>query len=293
MNLTHLSIFLRIVEQGSLAGAARAEGLSATTVSERLAALETHYGARLLNRTTRAISLTEAGRVLLDGAPGLLAEENELRSRIRSGVESLAGPIRVSAPIDLGRERVAPLLDAFLEQHPAVTGELILVDGYVDVVVESIDIAVRFGALPDSSLQVRRLGDNRRVVCAAPRYLDAHGVPQEPAQLGDHNCLRMRFGRGLDGEWRFEQGGRTISVIVTGDRIANDGALVRSWCLEGRGIALKSIWDVAPDIDAGRLVELLPSYAPPPTSLQLVFPPGRARPRRVQTFADMLASTLR
>lgn len=292
MDLEHLNIFLQIVERGSLAATARAAGLSSTTVSERLAALEEHYGTRLLNRTTRAIHLTEAGRALVEGAPRLLAEEKELRSRIRLGVDSLAGPIRVSAPVDLGRQRVAPLLDAFLVEHPDVSGELLLSDAYVNVLAESIDIAVRFGALPNSSLRVRHVGEHRRIVCAAPSYVKAYGKPKSPAGLDAHNCLRMRFGGMLDDEWHFVENGKPLTVRVSGDRIANDGALVRRWCLDGRGVAFKSSCDVGEDIDAGRLVELLPDYASGPMKLQLVFPPGRSHPRRVQAFADTLVASL-
>ncbi len=293
MHLEHLGLFIRIIELGSLAAAARAEGFSATTVSERLAALESHYGTRLLNRTTRAIHLTEAGRALYEGAPRLLAEEKELRSRIRSGVTSLAGPLRISAPLDLGRVRIVPLLDRFLAQHPAVTGDLLLSDGNLDVLAESIDIAVRFGTLRDSTLGVRRLGNDHRAVCASPDYLATHGVPKTPADLANHNCLRLRFGRHLERTWRFQTAGREETILVSGDRIANDGGLVRQWCLDGRGIALKSIWDVGDDLRAGRLVELLRDHSPQPKSLQLVFPPGRSHPRRVQEFADLLARELR
>lgn len=293
MQLDHLHLFLKIVDRGSLAAAARALGLSSTTVSERLATLESHYGARLFNRTTRSLNLTEAGRTLLEGAPRLLADAEELRSRIQAGSETLAGPLRISAPVDFGRERIAPILEAFLQEHPRITAELHLFDGYVDVVAESIDVAVRFGSLPDSSLRVRRIGNNKRIACASPAYLEKHGLPLKPEDLASHNCLCMRFGPHLDREWRFRRAGREITVLVSGDRVANDGGLVRRWCLRGHGIALKSEWDVAADVAGGRLVELLKDFAPAPTALQLVFPPGRNHPRRVEAFADALTAALR
>lgn len=292
MVLEHLRLFQAIVERGSLAEAGRAMGLSSTTVSERLAALESDLGARLLNRTTRAINMTEAGRALYDGARRLLAEEEELRARVVTGIESLAGPIRISAPIDFGRERVAPALDAFVEEYPGVDVELVLTDGYVDLVLDAVDIAIRFGALADSSLRVRRIGDSRRIVCASPRYLDQHGAPATPTDLHDHDCLRMRFGMHLDRRWHFQKRGRKFTVNVSGSRVANDGALVRRWCVQGYGIALKSHWDVAADLEHGRLVELLAEFAPPKTPLQMVFPPGGSEPRRVKAFAEHLLSTL-
>ncbi len=222
-----------------------------------------------------------------------MAEAEELRSLIQAGTENLAGPLRISAPVDLGRERVVPILDTFLHQHPGVTAELQLSDGYVDVVAESIDVAVRFGALPDSSLRVRRIGENRRIACASPEYLDKHGVPQTPQDLADHNCLCMRFGAVLDREWRFRDSGRDITVHVSGDRVANEGGLVRRWCLRGHGIALKSQWDIATAIAKGDLVEILRDFAPPPNALQLVFSPGKSHPRRVQAFAEALICGLR
>ncbi len=293
MDLDHLRVFLAIVEHGSLAAAGRALALSSSTVTERLAGLEAHYQVRLIHRTTRALTLTEAGRALRDGARCLLADADALQGRVRSGVEALAGPLRVSAPVDFGRARVAPVLDAFLAEHPGVVGELVLVDGYVDVLMEQVDVAVRFGALADSSLRVRKVGENHRIVVASPAYLDVHGRPMQPADLEFHNCLRMRFGRHLDREWPFRDGRRRYTVRVDGDRIANDGALVRQWCLEGRGVALKSRWDVADDLAAGRLIELLEAYAPKPSALQLVFPPGPEQPRRVRAFADELLEALR
>ena len=290
MNLSLLSVFLCIVEQGSLAAAGRELGLSAATVTERLAALEAHYGVTLLQRTTRALHLTEEGRQLVDGARRLLDEAEALDNRIRHGSEALTGLIRVSAPFDPGHSRVAPVIDAFLAEHPDVTIELLLSDGYVNIVDEGIDVALRLGDLADSSLRVRSLGLNERAVCAAPSYIARYGVPRTPADLDAHNCLLMRFGNALDNLWRFRDGDREIRISVDGNRIANDGRLVREWCLAGHGIARKSFWDVREDIESGALVRLLDEYSPPPAAIQLLFPPGRAQPRRVQAFASRLVA---
>lgn len=292
MLLSNIALFLQIVEKGSLTAAGREAGLSSTTVSERLAALETHFGVVLLNRTTRAISLTDEGRTLVEGAKLVLGEVEDLETRIRFGAQTLSGPIRISAPSDIGRTVVSTEINRFLSEHPTITVELMLSDGYVDIVGEGFDIALRFGPVTDSSLRVRSLGRKRRVVCAAPTYLENHGTPKKPVDLKDHNCLVMRFGAHLDNVWRF--GPTTMQQIVTvrGDRVANDGALVRQWCLAGHGIILKSELDVGPDIRAGNLVELLADHAPPPTPLQLLFPPSRAQPRRVRALADQLALML-
>lgn len=292
MLLSNIALFQQIVEKGSLAAAGREAGLSSTSVSERLAALEAHYGVVLLNRTTRSISLTEEGRTLLEGGKRVLGEIEDLESRIRFGAETLSGPIRISAPSDIGRTVVAEEINRFLAAHPAITVELLLSDGYVDVVGQGFDLAVRFGSITDSSLRIRSLGLKRRVVCAAPAYLASHGTPQKPDDLHGHNCLLMRFGGNLDNLWRFGPDQQPQFVTVRGNRVANDGALVRQWCLAGYGIMLKSELDVGADLRTGKLVELLAEHAQPATPVQMLFPPGRAQPRRVRALADRLALAL-
>ncbi len=289
MLLPSLALFVRISEKLGLAAAGRDFGMSPATVSERLAALEAHYGAKLINRTTRAISLTDEGRLLVDGARRLLAESEELEAHIRNGVEKLSGPIRISAPSDLGRNRIAPALNAFMAKHPDVRLDLFLTDGYVDLVGQGIDVAVRFGALKDSQLLARKVGDNHRFVCASPSYIAQHGAPQHPKDLERHNCLLMRFGETVDNEWSFRSGATNFSIMVKGNRITNDGAIVRSWCLEGHGIVLKSIWDVEHHIAKGELVRLLADFAPPPSSLQIVYVGGQGMPRRIRMLIDFLA----
>lgn len=271
MILDNLNLFLRIVEKGGLAAAGREVGLSPASVSERLAALENYYGVTLLVRTTRAISLTDEGRLLVEGARRLLAEAEELESRIRLGSERIAGPIRLSAPEDLGRRCILPVVDAFLTEHPAVTIDLNLTDGYVDLVGQGMDFAVRHGLLADSSLRAKSLGENQRIVCAAPSYLAAAGTPTHPDDLSRHDCIIMRFGQNLDRDWTFQVDGKPHRVQVRGRRVANDGGLVRQWCKEGYGVALKSIRDIEQDLASGALVEILKDYSAGTTALQIVY----------------------
>lgn len=292
MLLDNLRVFLIIAEKGSLVAAARETGLSTTTVSDRLAALEAHYGVVLFHRTTRSISLTEEGRVLIDGARSVLSDVAELDTRIRHGAETLSGRIRMSAPVDLGRSVLSEAISAFTLQNPAVSVELSLSDGYVDLVGQGFDLAVRFGAMMDSTLRVRTIGAFQRLVCVAPQYLEAHGLPSCPNDLVDHNCLVMRFGETLDNVWEFGKGAQRTRVTVRGRQIANDGGLIRSWALAGHGIVLKSELDVAEDLRAGTLISLLEPHLPPPTPLQLMFPPGRAQPRRVSALASYLQKLL-
>ncbi|UWQ85582.1 LysR family transcriptional regulator [Leisingera caerulea] len=292
MLIDNIRLFLMIAEKGSLVAAGRELGLSATTVSERLAALEAHYGVVLFNRTTRSISLTEAGRTLVEGARQVLGEVDDLDARIRHGAQTLSGPVRVSAPVDLGRSILSDVVAGFAAEHPAISVELSLSDGYVDIVGEGFDIALRFGAVTDSTLRIRSLGEFQRIVCAAPSYIAAHGAPQAPGDLAQHNCLVMRFGRTLDNVWRFGSGKAQQAVTVRGNKTVNDGWLVRQWALAGQGIILKSELDVAGDLKAGRLVALLQDYLPPPNPLQMMFPPGRAQPRRVRVLAEAISAAL-
>lgn len=289
MLLENLSLFLLIVQRGSMSAAGREKGMAPATVSERLAALEAHYGTRLINRTTRALSLTEEGRALAEGAPGLLAEAEELEARLREGVARVKGPIHVSAPSDLGRNQIAGLLDVFLAEHPDVTVNLHLGDGYIDLAAQGIDIAIRYGNLDDSTMMVRPLAMSSRIICAAPVYLSRHGHPDVPDDLMHHNCLMMRFRGEVDRAWPFMFDGRSRVLMLSGNRIANDGALVREWALRGHGIIRKAEWDVAEDIRSGRLVHLLRQFEAPPLRLQALYPKGRAQVRRIKMLLDALA----
>lgn len=292
MLVENLALFLRIVEKGGLAVAGREIGLSPASVSERLASLEAYYGVTLLARTTRAISLTEEGRALADGARRLLAEAAELESRVRLGADVVSGPIRLSAPEDLGRRLLVPVIDAFLEDHPDVTVDLNLTDGYVDLIGQGLDFAIRHGVLADSSLRAKSLGENRRIVCAAPSYLAKNGTPKHPEDLAEHECIVMRFGQNIDREWPFVIEGVKRRITVRGRRTANDGGLVRLWCRQGFGIALKSIRDIDADLASGTLVALLEDFSMGSTALQIVYPPTVVQPRRVRLLIDRVAAAL-
>ena len=289
MILNNLTLFLRIVEKGGMAAAGRELGLSPATVSERLATLETYYGARLLTRTTRSIRLTEEGQLLVDGARRLLAEAEEIKSRIKLGVEKISGTIRMSIPVDLGRNRIARRLVGFIEHHPDIKIDLVLSDGYSDLVAQGFDLALRYGNLADSTLRSKTLGRNQRIVCASPDYLETNGVPKHPDDLPYHNCILMRFENSVDNEWKFLVDGREKLLLVQGNRIVNDGELARNWCRDSHGIALKSIWDVHNDLQSGALVQVLKKFAPPPTNIQLVYPSGAVQPRRIRLLIEQLS----
>ncbi|MBC3459088.1 LysR family transcriptional regulator [Pseudomonas mosselii] len=290
--LDQLALFLTIIEKGSLSAAGRDRGLSPATVSERLSALEAHYGVTLLTRSTRSLSLTDAGRLLADGARRLLAEAEELQSQLQDGQQKISGLVRLSAPVDLGQHCIVPLLDRFLAEHPDVSIDLDLTDGYVDLVGQGIDLAIRYGTLADSSLRARPLGDNRRVVCAAPDYLRRHGIPLHPDDLARHDCIVMRFGIHTERVWPFRLGAAAYPVSVRGRRVANNGEQVRRWALAGHGLCLKSLRDVQDDLDEGRLVEVLGDFSAGPVALQIVYPPTRVQPRRVRALMEAIVAQL-
>jgi len=291
--LENLAFFMRIVEKGGVAAAGREFGLSPATASERLAALEDHYGATLLLRTTRSVSLTEAGRMLIEGAEPLVAEAEDLANRIKYGAETVSGWIRMSAPEDFGATHIIPLIDDFLNLYPNTMIDLRLSDDYLDLSGLSLDLAVRLGSLKDSSLIVKKLGENHRIVCVSPKYISAFGLPLHPEDLLVHNCLIMRHGSIIDQAWRFTVDGKSRVIAVSGNRMSNSGLEVRKWCLAGYGIALKSIWDIEQDLREGRLVELLSDFAPQSDSaMQLVYPGGGKPNRRVRVLIDFLIEAL-
>jgi len=270
--LADLLLFTLIVERGSLTGAASELGLSPSAVSLRLSAIEKALEVRLLRRSTRRLQLTEAGDQVYRAAKRMLGEMDDLKDQLSGERGALAGPVRVSAPLDLS---------------------LVLSDTLLDLGAEGIDLAVRYGRLPDSALKLRRISSNRRVPVASPAYLDCVGRPARPQDLKDLNCLALLRGGGRFDLWPFQVEGRRMNVKVTGDRDVNDGDLLRRWAIEGAGVVLKSAWDVAHDLLAGRLEALLVPFCPIDVDLQIVLPPGGRRPRRVDFVADHLAAMLR
>ena len=284
-----LKFFIKVVEKKGIAAAGRDFGMSSATASERLGAVEAMYGTKLINRTTRSIALTSEGEELLKGARLLIEEAEALENKVRRGTERISGPIKISVPQDIGRKLIAPLIDKFVETHPDVQVELYLDDKYLDLISNGIDLAVRLGRLKKSSMKVRKLADNRRLVCASPQYLSKYGTPHHPDDITHHNCLIMQMGHVVDNEWEFQIHGRKKVYLVTGNRTSNNGTQVKDWCLKGYGIALKSFWGVRDYIESGELVELLAEYHnAKESSLQILYPGGRAPSRRVTALVDHL-----
>ena len=287
--LEALKFFIRLVEKKGIASAGRDFGLSPATASNRLSELESYYEAKLVNRTTRSISLTDEGRLLFEKARGLIDDSDNLKNQIRNGALQISGPIKIGAPQDLGQHILAPILDNFLKLHPELHIELQLEDNALDLIGQGIDIAIRLGRFRDSSLRGRKLSSNRRVVCASPKYLDTYGTPKHPNDLEDHNCLIMHWGRFIDHEWTFEINGRKKPVMVSGNRSSNNGHQVKNWCLQGYGLAFKSIWNIKDYLASGELVEVLNDFTHNQNSaLQLLYPGGYQPTQRVRVLIDYL-----
>ncbi|KAB0685996.1 LysR family transcriptional regulator [Burkholderia territorii] len=290
-DLPALETFARIVSAGSLSAAARELDLSLSVVSKRLAHLESRLGVRLLHRTTRQQTLTDDGAQFHAQVLRILAEIDRAETLMSDRRGTVGGVLRVTAPGELGRLRIAPLVAAFQRRHPELTVHLMLTDTIVDLLAHDIDVAVRIGSLADSTMIARELAPNHRVLCASSGYLAVHGQPTHPAELRAHRCIVM--GDQPRTEWRFDGAQGAVTVEVTAALLTNDGGAARTLALEGAGIALKSIWDVGADLQAGRLVRVLPTFAAPAAPLHAVYPGGRHVPLRVRTFVDYLRDQLR
>ncbi len=282
-----MHVFVRVVEAGSLSAAARAIPMSLTSVSRQLSALERQFGTQLLRRTTRHIALTDEGRLFFERAKSILAELEEVGTLLNAGRGEPAGRLRIAAPTLLGRTIVAPLLPRFLARHAAVSVELLLIDRTVSLVEEDIHLAIRVGRLPDSALVARKLGDVRMVVCAAPSYIERRGTPASPDELRRHDCLVFSNQPGAV-DWRFKAAGARLSARIKGRLWANTLDVLVAAAIDGAGIVRAPLWEVADDIECGRLRRILQDYEPMPAPVNAIFERTRRTSPSVRAFLDYL-----
>lgn len=281
--------FVRTVERGSFAAAAAGRGLSATMVGNHVRFLEARLGALLLNRTTRQQSVTEFGRSYYERCRAILAEIEAAETAAEAVQAVPRGLLRVTAPVALGTTVLPSLLAGYLGRHPEVRVDLVLQDHRLDLVADELDVAIRAGALPDSSLIARALPPLQLVVCAAPAYLAAHGTPVSPAELAAHNCLD--FAHAAEPLlWRFEGEGDNVAIDISGNLRINSGPALRAAALEGIGIVMQPKVVVADDLAAGRLVRLLPDHAAPALRLHLLTLPNRRPTPKLRSFMDHVAA---
>jgi len=280
--IDHVRTFIAVAERLSFAAAARALGMSPAAASRAMMALEAELGVTLLRRTTRAVSLTGEGTEYLDRARRALADLDEAARSVRGEDGAPWGPLVVSAPVAFGRLHVTPVAAQLTLAHPALSIRLILADRMIKIIEEGVDVAVRIGSLPDSGLHAVRIHEVRPVLVASPDYLKKHGTPATLGSLAEHHLL------GFDGletyEWRF----RNASIRVAPRLLVNNAEALINAALAGAGIARALCYQADPDVDAGRLVYLLPDHDPPGTPVHLVFAANRGRTPSVRTFIEAM-----
>lgn len=288
-----LAFFALVVKRGSLAAAAQELGVTPPAASKRLAAIERRLGVRLMQRTTRRLSLTPEGETYLVDGARVLEELEQLERTVAGGRAAPRGLLRVSATLGFGRRRVAPLLSHFVRLHPEVEVQLHLSDRPVNLVEQGLDLRVHFGDLPDVRLSTRLLAPNRRLLCAAPAYLQRAGQPATPQELARHACLFIREGDETFGTWHLRNGARQETVKVRGTLSSNDGESALGWALDGHGVLMRSAWEVAPLIASGRLQPVLPDWQTPPADIHAVFATRSQLAAKTRALIDFLLEAFR
>jgi len=281
--------FHAVVESGGFAAAAAKLGISRALVSKRVAALEQELGARLLSRTTRRVALTEAGAAFHRRGAELLGGFDQARAELSELQEEPTGTLKVNAPMSFGTRYLAPMLGGFLAACPGVGLQLVLNDRFVDLLEEGFDVAIRIGALRDSSLIARKLAPTRNLLCAAPDYLARHGTPRRPSDLADHRCLHYGY-LSSGTRWRFTGPRGPAHVTVRPVMTANNGDVLARAAADGQGIVLGPDFIVADDLAAGRLVPLLRAFRPSENAIHAVWPAGAAPTAKLRRFIDHLAA---
>ena len=287
--LKAITCFVRIVDRGSLTGAADDLGVSLPSVVRTLAALERELGVTLLNRTTRRIHLTDAGREYVERCRSILLQVQEADAVLHSRQATPQGRLAVTASALFGRRYVAPLMCEFVQRHPRITAELLFVDRIVNLVEEGLDAGVRVGHLPDSSLVAVPLGSVRRVICASPDYLRSQGLPRRPEDVATHRCVRFT-GLAPFSEWTFRSSAR--KVAITSVLTCNQPEVAIEACARGLGLGQFLSYMVAPLVKAGQLQYVLEEFEPEALPVHLVYPQSRVVSPAVRTFAEMCRQRL-
>jgi len=288
--ITSMRVFVRATSAGSLSAAARHQGMSPAMATKHVDALEARLGVKLFHRSTRRLTLTEAGNRYLEACQRILSDIDETEAGIASQRIEATGLLRLNVPLTFGIHYIAPLLFGFSHRHPAVKVELGLTDSQVDLIDGGWDMAVRIGRLGDSSLQARKLGDVPLVLCAAPAYLDARGVPRRVADLAQHNCLTYSLSTTTSAqEWAFGRNG-DVRIKVDGDLLANNGEALLAAAVQGQGLIYQPLFIAVEAVRRGELVVLEMDH---PTlsidGIYILYPPDRRPPAKVRVMIDFLA----
>ncbi len=291
--LESLRVFVRVVELGSITAGGRDLRMSPAVASNRIKDLETRFGVRLLNRTTRKLVPTEIGRAFYDSAQRVIESLDEAEAVVSGFSGTPHGTIRITAPLGLGRRMIAPLVPRFCADYPGVEVRLRLSDRNVDIVADGIDLAFFLGEPKDSALKWRRIADCKRALVASPEYIAAHGLPETPADLANHNCLLLRYPRSPEYFWLLQAKDGPVKMMVNGRFDADDGDVLTDWALAGEGIANRPRYEVNEHIASGRLVELLPQNTPVPAQFGMLTPHRRLQDPKLRLFADFAARETR
>jgi DNA-binding transcriptional LysR family regulator len=291
--LDTLAIFVAVAEQQSFAEAARQLGRSAASVTRGVAALEERLQTRLFNRTTRSVALTDAGARYLENCRRLLTTYDELEAVNLGERVQPRGWINVTAPTMFGRLHVLPVVQSFLAQYPQVDVRMLLLDRVVSLVDEGLDLGIRIGQLPDSSLRAVRVGQVRRVVCATPQYIARHGIPEAPRDLVSHSVVACTAVTPVPDRWSFYGPNGVASVVVAPRLVVNTTDAAVDAALNGLGLTCIRSYQADPHAAAGLLQTVLVEYEPPPAPIHIVHPEGRYLSAKVRLFLDHAAEGLR
>ncbi|SAI67218.1 LysR family transcriptional regulator [Bordetella ansorpii] len=290
--LSDLAFFSLLVRHGNLSATARELGVTPPAVSTRLANLERRLGVRLLNRTTRRVSVTHEGEIYLAGGGRILAELEALERSVSSTRAEPRGLLRLNATFGFGRAHIVPAVSDFVRQYPEVEVQMQLTDRPINLLDERYDVGVRFGEMPDARLTARKLASNRRLLCASPAYLRTYGEPRAPADLTRHRCIVVREDNVAYGTWHLQSGQRSETVKARGALSANDGQSALQWALDGHGIVMRSEWETAAYLRGGQLREVLPDWATPPADIYALYPERLNLPAKTIAFVDFLSQRL-
>lgn len=293
MDTEDLILFVRTAELGSLSGAGRDMRMSPAVVSSRIQRLENQLGLRLLNRTTRQVNLTPDGETFYEHCLKILEQVDAAEEAVSTRRDKPGGSLKVSASNAFARLHIAPKISLFLEKHPNIQLQLVSSDRFANFADEKIDIAIRVGELRDSSLIVRRLARNVRVLCATPEYLEKAPALNNPSDLVNHNCLLLRFPGSQQFQWALQStDGASVTPVTPGTMDSDNGEILTSWCLDHHGIALKSLWEVGPYLLSGQLQTVLPKHPPVSHTVHALYPHARFLPPRVRAFIDFMVETI-
>ena len=289
--VSEIAAFARVVDAGGFSAAARQLGVTPSAVSKQVTHLEDRLGARLLHRTTRSLSLTEEGAAFYEHTKPILAALDEAEQAVSRLAGAPRGTLRVAIPLAFGQIHIAPILPEFTARYPEISVEIVTTERYVNLVEEGIDVAVRIGDIPDQSMVIRKIAPNRRVVCASPAYLAAHGTPIRPADLAHHNCLTY-LQQGPKVEWHFGEGSAASTVHVSGTIQTNSFTVLHAAALAGIGITRIAAYVVGDDLRSGTLVALLTDMEASDGDVFAVYPAARHLSPKVRAFIDFLVETI-